>query len=311
MAEQTDLAGHRRLPWILLACMVSAVLIIVAVATTRSGSQSSGTPLPTHRPSAPEQSAPEEQAPWELLWSDEFDGPAGVPPNDRNWTYETGGGGWGNEELQYYTDGTDNGALDGDGHLVITARAIDPAGTDLSCWYGQCAFTSARLISQDKQAFQYGRFEARAMLPEGAGLWPALWMLGADIREVGWPQSGEIDLMEFVGRSPNEIFGTIHGPGYSGGDAFHGARDLGAPVPGGWHEFVLEWSPESIVWMVDGVPYHHAQPSDVAPDQWVFDQPFFLLINLAVGGNFGGPLGEDVSFPRELVVDYVRVYEAS
>lgn len=247
---------------------------------------------------------------WELAWSDEFDGPAGSPANPENWTYETGGWGWGNDELQYYTDSTDNAALDGDGNLVITAREIDPATTDLECWYGPCEYTSARLITEQKQEFQYGRIESRVQVPEGSGIWPAVWSLGTDFREVGWPQTGEIDIMEFVGRLPNEIFGTIHGPGYSGGQSFGGIYDFGAPVPGDWHEFAVEWTPEQIVWSVDGIVYHQADPADVAPNEWVFDHPFSLLTNVAVGGNFGGALGDDLVFPQSLTVDYIRVYQA-
>ena len=242
--------------------------------------------------------------------SDGFDGPAGAPANPENWTYETGGWGWGNDELQYYTDSTDNAALDGDGNLVITAREIDPAATDLECWYGPCEYTSARLITEQKQEFEYGRIESRVQVPEGSGIWPAVWSLGTDFREVGWPQTGEIDVMEFVGRLPNEIFGTIHGPGYSGGQSFGGIYDFGAPVPGDWHEFAAEWTPEQIVWSVDGIVYHQADPADVAPNEWVFDHPFSLLTNVAIGGNFGGALGDDLEFPQSLTVDYVRVYQA-
>jgi beta-glucanase (GH16 family) len=245
-----------------------------------------------------------------LVWSDEFDGPAGAPADPDNWTYETGGGGGGNEELQYYTDSTDNASLDGAGNLVITTRQIDPASTDLQCWYGPCAYTSARLITQHKQTFHYGRIETRVRVPQGSGIWPAVWMLGSNMPDVGWPQAGEIDVMEFVGRSPHEIFGTLHGPGYSGGQALSGVRDLGAPVPGDWHEFTVDWAPGLITWTVDGAEYHRATPADVAPNEWVFEHPFFLLTNVAVGGNFGGSLGEDLSFPQEFTIDYIRVYQA-
>ncbi|GAA1060581.1 carbohydrate binding domain-containing protein [Agromyces bracchium] len=249
---------------------------------------------------------------WELAWSDEFDGPAGAPANPENWTYETGGWGWGNDELQYYTDSTDNAGLDGDGNLVITAREVDGEAEGLECWYGPCEYTSARLITEQKQKqeFEYGRIESRVQLPEGSGIWPAVWSLGTDFREVGWPQTGEIDIMEYVGRLPNEIFGTIHGPGYSGGQSYGGIYDFGQPVPEGWHEFAVEWTPEEIVWSVDGIEYHEAVPADVAPNEWVFDHPFSLITNIAVGGNFGGALGDDLEFPQSLTVDYVRVYQA-
>ncbi|MFN3707336.1 carbohydrate binding domain-containing protein [Microcella sp.] len=247
---------------------------------------------------------------WELAWSDEFDGPAGARANPENWTYETGGWGWGNDEFQYYTDSTDNAALDGEGNLVITVREVDPATTELECWYGPCTHTSARLITEGKQEFQYGRMESRVMVPGGTGIWPAVWSLGTDFREVGWPQTGEIDIMEFVGRLPNEIFGTIHGPGYAGGQSFGNVYDFGEPVPGRWLTFTVDWTPEEIVWYVEGIEYHRATPADVAPNEWVFEHPFSLLTNVAVGGNFGGPLGDDLELPASMLVDYVRVYQA-
>jgi beta-glucanase (GH16 family) len=248
---------------------------------------------------------------WTLAWSDEFDGPAGRPPNAAHWTPEIGDGtangipGWGNQELEYYTGDTANAAMDGAGHLAITARAADGS---LACYYGPCLYTSARLISQHKVEFGYGRVEARLKVPAGAGLWPAFWSLGSTIGAVGWPQTGEIDVMEFVGREPNEIFGTIHGPGYSGGASFGGTYDFGTGAFNAFHTVAIEWQPDRIDWFVDGVLYHSATPADVAPNPWVFDHSFFLLLNLAVGGNFGGPVGPDTVFPATLLVDYVRVY---
>jgi beta-glucanase (GH16 family) len=250
---------------------------------------------------------------WSLAWSDEFDDPAGTPPNPQKWGYEIGDGaanripGWGNNELQYYTDDPGNAATDGDGNLVITAAEADGS---LLCYYGACEYTSARLLTQHKAEFAYGRIESRIQVPQGAGLWPAFWSLGTDIGEVGWPQTGEIDFMEFVGRVPNEIFGTIHGPGYSGGASFGNSYDFGEPVFDDFHTFAIEWEPDLINWYVDGILYHTATPADVAPNEWVFNDPVFLLLNVAVGGNFGGPVGEDTTFPQEMVVDYVRVYQA-
>jgi beta-glucanase (GH16 family) len=249
---------------------------------------------------------------WDLVWSDEFDDPAGTPPDPANWTHEIGDGtinnnpGWGNSELQYYTDSTENSATDGDGHLVITAREVDGS---LPCYYGPCEYTSARLISWHKAEFAYGRIEASIQVPQGAGLWPAFWALGTDIGEVGWPQTGEIDIMEFVGRQPNEIFGTLHGPGYSGGASFGGVYDFGFPVYDEYHSFTIEWQPDDIKWYVDGMLYHEADPADVAPNEWVFNHPFFIIMNVAIGGNFGGPVGPDTTFPQTLKVDYVRVYQ--
>jgi beta-glucanase (GH16 family) len=249
---------------------------------------------------------------WRLVWSDEFNGPAGRRPSSRNWTQEIGDGtangipGWGNSELEYYTDDAQNAATNGLGHLAITARQSDGS---LPCYYGPCQFTSARLISQYKAEFAYGRIETRVKVPAGAGLWPAFWSLGTNIGDVGWPQTGEIDIMEFVGRVPNEVFGTIHGPGYSGGDSFGGTHDFGVPVSDRFHTFAIEWQPDRIDWYVDGILYHTATPANVAPDQWVFNHPFYLIMNLAVGGNFGGPVDPNVIFPRAMLVDYVRVYQ--
>lgn len=249
---------------------------------------------------------------WSLAWSDEFNDPAGTPPNPDFWTHEIGDGayvnntGWGNQELQYYTDSTDNSATDGNGNLVITAKAAENGE---QCYYGDCEYTSARLISQYKAEFAYGRIESRLQVPQGAGLWPAFWSLGTDIPEVGWPQTGEIDIMEFVGRLPNEIFGTIHGPGYAGGQSFGNIYDFGTPVYDQFHTFTVEWEPDSIKWYVDGILYHTAVPGDVAPNEWVYNHPFFLIFNVAVGGNFGGAVGPDTTFPQSMVVDYVRVYQ--
>jgi beta-glucanase (GH16 family) len=251
---------------------------------------------------------------WQLAWSDEFNGPAGSPPDPNTWTHEIGDGtangipGWGNSELQYYTDSTENAAMNGAGDLVISVKETDD-GTALRCYYGSCKYTSARLISSQKAEFAYGRVEARLRVPRGAGLWPAFWMLGTDIGRVGWPQTGEIDIMEHVGREPHRVFGTIHGPGYSGGDSFGDTYDFAEPVADRYHTYTVEWQPNKIIWYVDGMKYHEADPADVAPDQWVFNHPFFLLLNVAVGGNFGGPVGGDTTFPQAMNVDYVRVYQ--
>lgn len=251
---------------------------------------------------------------WKLAWSDEFNGYAGTPPNADNWTPEIGDGtaqgnlGWGNSELEYYTSSPENAAMDGQGNLAITVKKLDES-SNLRCYYGPCQYTSARLISKNKAEFAYGRIESRIKVPRGAGIWPAFWALGTDIDRVNWPQTGEIDIMEYVGREPNRVFGTIHGPGYSGGASFGGTYDFPQNVADSYHTFAVEWQPNKIVWYVDGIQYHEADPADVSPDQWVFNHPFFLLLNVAVGGNFGGPVGGDTIFPQTMKVDYVRVYQ--
>jgi beta-glucanase (GH16 family) len=249
---------------------------------------------------------------WKLVWSDEFNGAAGQPPDAGHWSHETGDGtangipGWGNNELESYTDSTANASTDGAGHLAITTRKADGS---LSCYYGPCQYTSARLVSRDKAEFAHGRIEARLRVPKGAGLWPAFWSLGSNVGQVGWPQSGEIDFMEFVGRDPSKVSGSIHGPGYSGGQSITGTADIGTGVYNDFHTFAVEWQPSRIDWFMDGVVFHSVKPSDVAPRQWVFDHPFFLVLNLAVGGFLGGPVSPDTVFPQSLLVDYVRVYQ--
>ena len=254
---------------------------------------------------------------WVLVWSDEFNDPAGTPPNPNIWTHEIGDGtmygipGWGNGEFQFYTDDPANASTDGQGNLVISLQPTDPNNAPL-CWYGPCEYTSARLVTAQKQAFKYGRIEARIKVPDGpAGLWPAFWMLGTNIGEVGWPQSGEIDIMEYVSRFPNEVFGTIHGPGYSGGAGFGNTYAFTTTVASDYHTFAVEWGPDEIHWYVDGINYHNATPADVAPNEWVFNHPFFLILNMAIGGNFGGDIDPSMPFPQELKVDYIRVYGAA
>lgn len=249
---------------------------------------------------------------WPLIWSDEFDGPAGAPPDAANWGYDLGDGsavgieGWGNRELEFYTDDPANAATDGNGNLLIT---VLPDDGSRACWYGPCKYTSARLLTRERFEVQYGRIEARIQVPDGWGLWPAFWMLGTDIETVGWPESGEIDIMEFIGRRPNTVLGTIHGPGYSGSSAFGAEIDLEDPVSADFHTFAIEWWPGHIAWFLDGVKYHEASPDDVAPNRWAFDHPFFMLLNVAVGGNLGGPTDPAMTFPQSMAVDYVRVYQ--
>jgi beta-glucanase (GH16 family) len=241
-----------------------------------------------------------------LTWSDEFNAAAGTAPNSAKWRYDIGGGGWGNSELEYYTNRTQNAAHDGAGNLVITARKENPAG--YGCWYGSCTYTSARLLTSATFTQTYGRFESRMKIPRGQGIWPAFWMLGTG--SGGWPQIGEIDIMENVGFEPSTVHGTIHGPGYSGG-AGVGA---GYSLPGGqafadaFHTFTVDWEPGAITWYVDGIQYSRKTSADIRGNQWVFDHPFFMIMNLAVGGAWPGNPNASTVFPQTLTVDYVRVY---
>lgn len=246
---------------------------------------------------------------WRLVWSDEFDGAAGARVDAGKWVTETGGHGWGNQELQYYTDRAVNALLSGDGHLVITARRetyTGPEGTTRQ-------YTSARLKTQGRFEQAYGRFEARLQVPRGQGIWPAFWMLGADIGTVGWPRCGELDVMENIGKEPATVHGTLHGPGYSGGQGIGAAFSLpgGQRFADGFHDFAVEWDrdPAAIRWYVDGKLYQTRTPTDLpAGARWAFDHPFFLLLNVAVGGSWPGNPDATTELPQTMKVDYVRVF---
>jgi len=243
---------------------------------------------------------------WELLWSDEFDAAAGAPINGESWTCEVGGHGWGNNELEYYTDRVENAAHDGAGNLVITAREETLPGS--SCHYGQCLYTSARCITQDKVEFTYGRVEARINIPNGQGIWPAFWMLGANFPEIGWPLSGEIDILENVGEK-NAVYGALHGPGYSGAGNIGHVYRADVNFDEGFHVYAIDWDENVIRWYVDGELVNLTSAKDLDGASWVYDHDFFLLMNVAVGGNWPGNPDETTEFPQEMIVDYVRVYQ--
>lgn len=239
---------------------------------------------------------------WTLVWSDEFDAEAGEPINADYWTCEVGGWGWGNAQLEHNTARTENVVHDGAGHLKIIAREESYLGND---------YTSGRCNTMDKVEFTYGRVEARINLPEGQGMWPAFWMLGANFPEIGWPDSGEIDIMENVGYEPRSIHGTIHGPGYSGSGGLGTRYLFDEPVANDFHVFGIEWEPDVIRWTVNGEVFHTATNPDslYGMGEWVYDHDFFMLINVAVGGNWPGSPDETTVFPQEMLVDWVRVYQ--
>jgi beta-glucanase (GH16 family) len=239
---------------------------------------------------------------WELTWSDDFEGAAGTAPNNANWSFDIGRGenGWGNNELQYYTSRSSNIQLDGNGQLVITARSETFAGAP---------FTSARIKTKDLFAQAYGRFEARIKAPSGPGIWPAFWMLGSNIDTAPWPQCGEIDIMEIRGQEPSIVHGSLHGPGYSGGNAvtksyglFEGRFDTD------FHIFAIEWGEGYIDYFVDNFLYQRIT-ADKVNGEWVYDQPFYIILNVAVGGNFVGFPTSGTPFPQSMIVDYVKVYK--
>jgi beta-glucanase (GH16 family) len=243
-----------------------------------------------------------------LTWSDEFTGAAGTAPDASKWGRDTGGGGFGNSELEYYTSGTNNAALDGNGNLVITAKKENPAG--YQCWYGTCQYTSARLLTAGKFTQQYGRVEARIKIPRGQGLWPAFWMLGDNLGSVGWPNSGEIDIMENIGKEPGLVHGSLHGPGYSGGNPLTGQYALpgGGAYADGFHTFSVDWAPNQVSWAVDGVTYQTKTSAQTNGNPWAFNHPFFIILNVAVGGQWPGSPDGSTSFPQTMTVDYVRTY---
>jgi beta-glucanase (GH16 family) len=240
---------------------------------------------------------------WKLVWSDEFDGAAGQKLDPGRWVYEVGGTGWGNNQLEFDTDRAENAALDGNGELVITARKESYMGR---------SYTSARLKTQGKFEHGYGRYETRMRIPFGQGIWPAFWMLGVDIGSAGWPSCGEIDIMENIGREPDTVHGTLHGPGYSGGAGIGAASKLaaGQRFADAYHVFAIEWEQDVVRWYVDGKLYQTRTPRDLPGGaRWVYDHSFFVLLNLAVGGQWPGNPDASTTFPQTLRVDYVRVYE--
>jgi beta-glucanase (GH16 family) len=245
------------------------------------------------------------QGKWTLTWSDEFDGPNGSAPNPTKWMLETGGHGWGNQELEYYTTRRENTRIE-NGNLVIEARREKYTGPDRATR----AFTSGRLKTQGLFSQKYGRFEARIKVPSGQGMWPAFWMLGDDVNRVGWPQCGEIDIMENVGNEPWTLVGSLHGPGYSGEGPLHGFYiTSNRNVADDYHVFAIEWEPAEIRFYMDDYLYETRTPDDrPTGTRWVFDHPFFLILNLAVGGKWPGAPDETTRFPRQMLVDYVRVY---
>src|ERR1700730_15086995 len=243
---------------------------------------------------------------YSLTWSEEFDGAAGSSADPGTWLAETGGHGWGNDELQYYTGSSENACLDGAGNLAIVVRRPDPQVRDSR--YSGCGYTSARLISKDRVALRYGLIQARIRLPRGRGIWPAFWMLGQDIDEVGWPQCGEIDIMENFGKDPATVHGTVHGPGYSGRDGVTTSHRAGASLADGFHVYSVAWEPARIRWFLDDHAYATVTPDDLGGNRWVFDHDFFLLVNVAVGGIPSESPGSSVTFPQTMLIDYIRVY---
>jgi beta-glucanase (GH16 family) len=243
---------------------------------------------------------------WKLVWSDEFNAPDNSPVDSSKWVLETGGKGWGNDELESYTARPQNSFQQG-GNLVIKALKETYTGAD-----GVTRdYTSARLKTEGKFSHKYGRFEARIKIPQGQGLWPAFWMLGDDIGKRGWPKSGEIDIMENIGKEPALVHGTIHGPGYSGdkGPTAPYALPADQHFADDFHVYAVEWEKKAIRFYVDDHLYATRTLADLPKGtKWVFQHNFFILLNVAVGGGWPGNPDDSSVFPQTMLVDYVRVY---
>ena len=231
-----------------------------------------------------------------LVWQDEFDG---MSLNTNDWNYETGNSGWGNQESQYYRAGSNNATV-GDGYLTITAKEEN---------YGGAPFTSARITTQNKQSFKYGRIDIRARLPFGQGLWPALWMLGDNISTVGWPECGELDIMEMIGgEGYNDR--TVHGTAHwnAGGQASHSGTTsvpTGEKLADEFHVYSMVWDQNTIRWLFDDIQYHSLNIGGLS----AFHEPHFFIFNIAVEGDWPGPVGPNTTFPQYMSVDYVRVFQ--
>mgnify|MGYP001814961416 CR=1 FL=1 len=275
-----------------------------APSTTAANTTTEATTTTTTTTIAPPEPIPV-QAPegFELVWSDEFDGDT---INPDNWGYDIGGWGWGNGEAQYYTDRPENARLQ-NGLLLIEARQEK---------FENSFYTSARLLTQDLQEFQYGRIEARIKVPSGSGTWPAFWMLGANFGrdtenpdDSNWPNVGEIDIMEYVGREPDLVVGTVHGPGYAGAGGLTRWFRQEFDIADEFHTYAIEWDFDGIRWFFNDELYYDLPRDGVGNREWVFDQPFFIILNLAIGGTLGGTIDFGLEFPVQLYVDYVRVYQ--
>jgi len=257
----------------------------------------SSDPDPSPNPDATPNPLPDPDPPAEpvLIWEEEFDG---TELNLANWNFELGDGcdqgicGWGNNEPQLYTD-TNHEVKDG----MLTIDILNDGGT----------YTSTRITTKDKVEFTYGRIEARAKLPVGTGVWPAIWMLGANIDDVGWPTCGEIDILEYVGKNPDEVFNSVHTQASSGNTI--NTKTTSIPdIEEGFHTFAANWTSNSIEFYVDDELLYTYFPPTFTEEHWPFNKDAYLILNTAVGGNFGGPDIDDSIFPQEFIVDYIRIY---
>ena len=274
---------------------VSVVILLstLTLVTSCGGQASSSNNAPTPSPT------------YQLVWSDEFSGADGSAPDASKWAIQTGGNGWGNHELEYYTARPQNVQVQG-GNLVITAVKEDYTGPDGVTQH----YTSARMQTKGLFSQTLGRFEARIKIPKGQGMWPAFWMLGNDIDTSGWPACGEIDIMENIGKEPAINHGSLHGPGYAPGNVTAGYTIPTGALSDDFHLYAVEWEAQQVRFYVDSTLYATFTPSSLPQGSpWEFNKPFFLLLNVAVGGDWPGPPDGTTQFPQQMLVDYVRVYQ--
>jgi len=230
-----------------------------------------------------------------LVWEENFEG---TKLNEKVWNFELGDGcpdlcGWGNNERQFYT--RNNHKIE-NGNLIIIANKADSI------------YTSTRITTKTKKEFQYGYFETKAKLPVGKGIWPAFWMLGSNISEVGWPLCGEIDILEYVGKEPEMVFNSLH-TNASHGNTINTKKTKIENIEIGFHVYAVDWTKEKMDFYVDGNLLYTFNPKEDTNETWPFDQPFYFILNTAIGGNFGGPEVDDTIFPQEFIIDYIRVYQ--
>jgi beta-glucanase (GH16 family) len=317
MIDTRSDAGRRDLPSAHAASLPATLSLLVAIAalalaalTACGGGGGTGTTtLPTDTTTSP-------PITWNLVWSDEFDGAAGASVDPARWSFDLGDGctagicGWGNNEKEFYTNAADNVSLDGQGHLAIVARV---AALSVSCYYGPCRYTSAKITTRGKMSAAPGRVEARIRIPAGQGLWPAFWMLGNDFATAGWPAAGELDIMENRGSLPNTSSSAIHGPGYSGNTPFAHANSIGpGTLADNFHVYAVEWDASAARFYVDGTMHYAVYRADIQRyGASILDKPYYVILNLAVGGNLDGDPKSDAILPATMLVDYVRVYTAS
>jgi len=253
---------------------------------------------------------------YKLIWSDEFLGQFGEKPSDEHWKFDVGGNGWGNRELQYYTDSRLNSFITGDGKLVLRARRLTQPG--YKCWYGPCHYTSARLSTKNNFSFQYGLLETKVKFPKGTGVWGAIWLLGNASDQTSWPENGEIDIVEYLWRSPNSIFCGLHGPDYSHLENNHILQEYcndSIFFSDSYNKFAVRWNENGVSWFLNGKNYFSILNTDIINNKkrWVFNKPFHIIINLAIGGRWPGyPETENSDsdiWQKDMTIDYVRVYK--